>query len=52
MMEHIEWANGKGLTLRLTQEEIEELCSLLLGFVRAYQVTGESPHFSIERETV
>ena len=49
-MELLKWANGRGQTLKLTQGEIEELLTLLEGFVQGYAVTQESTHFIVERE--
>ena len=50
MAEVIKWANGQGLTLYLSQKEIEELFRLLRSFVEGYRVTGETTHFIVEQE--
>ena len=49
-MEIIKWGNNIGVTLRLTQKEIEELAQLCKSFVKRFRGCGDSRHFTIERK--
>ena len=47
-MEVIEWANGEGYTLKLDEEELEELATLLRRLQRSYCMASSSAHFEVE----